>query len=35
MLDEHIEKLKAGDEIERREADRNLGLIALDYYEHS
>lgn len=30
MLDEHIEKLKAGDEIERREAARNLGLIKSD-----
>ena len=30
MLDEHIEKLRSGDEIERREAARNLGLIKSD-----
>lgn len=30
MLEEYIKKLKAGDEIERREAARNLGLIKSD-----
>ena len=30
MLDELIEKIKSGDEIERREAARNLGLIKSD-----
>lgn len=30
MLDEHIEELKTGNEVERREAARNLGLIKSD-----
>ena len=30
MIDEYIEKLRTGDEIERREAARNLGLIKSD-----